>query len=273
MTKVYYLLVLSILFAFLSSCETDNTEFDTKQSEEVFVIGELKNSTTKNSRKGENQNINRRGLLTECATSGPLCGLPNQTISYTLTTPDVITTINWIVDSSEDISIASGQGTNTVTLNLGSDFEGGQISVEFDSSICVSPLIRNIPLCGGPGPDDCTTYSLGILDEYIDGTQSGADIVYLHAGGNFPSGTTYAWTIKRQNGSTQFYSASTSNPRQVVASINNRITQATVTAEYEDCIKTVTKTFMCAIPNADINGNLFTECNGQGNNGGFGRVK
>jgi len=202
-------------------------------------------------------------LPLDCGVAGPKCAYPNQTLTYTYSSPDINPSITW--------TIASGQGTNTVTLTFGSDFSGGTISV-----VGVGPVnctvTRNILLCGIT-PIDCTTYSLGILDEYLDGTQSGVDIVYLHAGGNFPSGTTYAWIIKRQNGSTQFYSASTSNPRQVVASINNRITQSTVTAEYEDCIKTVTKTFMCAIPNAGINGILFPECNGLGNNGGFGRVK
>ncbi len=107
--------------------------------------------------------------------------------------------------------------------------------------------------------NDCD-YVLGILDEYLDGTQSGANFVYLNAGGNFPLGTTYTWTIKRQDGSTQYYPASTSNPRRVSASISNRITRATVTAEYSGCQKTVIKTFLCAIPNEDANGNLFPEC-------------
>jgi len=158
--------------------------------------------------------------------------------------------------NSGNISIINGQGTNTATFYFGSNFSGGNISV-----IGVGPsncyVERNILLCG-PGPSECTTYSLGILDEYIDGTQSGANFVYLQAGGNFPSGTTYAWTIKRQNGSIQNYSASTSNPRQVSASISNKITEATVTASYQDCTRTVSKVFNCAIPDMDENGHF--EC-------------
>lgn len=105
------------------------------------------------------------------------------------------------------------------------------------------------------------SYALSILDEYIDGTQGGANFVYLKAGGNYPSGTTYAWEVKRQDGSIESYPASTSNPRLVSASINNRITEATVTAVYGSCGATVTKVFNCAIPHADENGNLFPECN------------
>ncbi len=115
-------------------------------------------------------------------------------------------------------------------------------------------------------------YSLGILDEYLDGTQSGSNIVYLQASGNFPNGTSYSWTITRQDGSTQFYSASTQNPRMVSASINNRITKATVTATYQNCTKTVTKIFRCAIPNADINGELFPECSLFGGGIGFSKI-
>lgn len=261
MTKVCYLLVLSILFAFLSSCDSDTSELENMEAREVFTIGETKNADS------------QKGIVIlplDCGVTGPICAYPNQTLTYTYSSPDINPAITWTVDSGS-ITIVSGQGTNTVTFNFGSDFSGGTITV-----VGVGPLnctvTINILSCGIP-PVDCTTYSLGILDEYLDGTQGGADIVYLHAGGNFPAGTTYAWTIKRQDGSTQFYSASTSNPRQVVASINNRITQATVTAEFEDCTRTVTNTFICAIPNADINGNLFPECNGLGSNGGFGRVK
>ena len=266
MKKINYL-ILSIILSFTLSCETDSSEIDPAQSENVLVIGEVKNSINEdtNSSSREIQN-DKRGFLTRCATNGPECGLPGQILTYTLNTPDIVTVINWNVTSG--ISIISGQGTNTVTISLDSNFSGGQISVDFNSSICVSPMARNILLCGpGPGPDDCDDYSLGILDEYIDGTQSGANYVYLHAGGNFPNGTTYEWEIRRQNGTIQFYSPSTSNPRLVSASINNRITRATVTAKFEDCEKTVTKTFQCAIPNADINGNLFPECDNLG--GGF----
>jgi len=260
MKKINYLL-LSILFTFLYSCDSDSSDLENIQTNEVFTIGETINSDSE------------RGILIlplDCGVTGPKCAYPNQTLTYTYSSPDMNPSITWTVDSG-NITIASGQGTNTVTFSFGINFSGGTISV-----VGVGPLnctvTRNILSCGIP-PIDCTTYSLAILDEYLDGTHSGADVVYLHAGGNFPSGTTYAWTIKRQNGSTQLYSASTSNPRQVAASIDNRITQATVTAEYEDCIKTVTKTFMCAIPNDDINGILFPECNGLGSNGGFGRVQ
>lgn len=49
----------------------------------------------------------------------------------------------------------------------------------------------------------CDDYWVAILDEYIDGTQSGSNHVYLMANGNYPSGASYTWTTTRQNGQTQ----------------------------------------------------------------------
>ncbi len=264
MKKQIYLVV-CVMLTMLFSCETDNTELETDQFEEVFVIGEIANSSARSILDKENE-LSKRGILNDCGTFGPLCTLPNQTLSYTYFTPDNNPNITWTVNSGS-MSIISGQGTNTVTLVTGSNFSGGQISVTGGGPIGCSST-RNVLLCGGPDPDPCD-YWLSILEDYIDGTQSGANVVLLHAGNNFPSGTTFEWQITRQNGTIQFYSPSTSNPRLVSASINNRITSATVTARFGDCEKTATRTFRCAIPNADINGDLFPECGGIGG-GGFG---
>lgn len=246
MKRINYVCLLSMLFTLLYSCESKVPELETSEAKEVFTIGEVQNSASK---KG--------GLTPNCGIFGPLCASPNQSITFTYFSPDLNPAITWTV-TGVDVSIASGQGTHTVTINLGGNFSGGSISV-----IGVGPANcsagQNILLCGTT-PVGCTTYHVGILDEYIDGTQSGANFVYLHAGGNFPVGTTYAWEIKRQDGSIQLYSASTTMPRLVSASINNRITQATVTASYLSCTRTVTNIFNCAIPNSDINGYLFPEC-------------
>ena len=266
--KKHNYLIFFIVLAILFSCEKDNAELETILSEETYVIGEIGNSSTKSNSDKVNT-LNKNSFLSDCGTLGPLCTSPNQTLSYTYFTPDINPNITWTVNSG-NISIISGQGTNTATFATGSNFNGAQISVQGVGPIgCVST--RNILLCGGVNPpdqDECE-YILGINDEYIDGTQSGANVVYLNAGGNFPIGTTYEWEIRRQNRTTQFYSPSENNPRLVSASINNRITRATVTAKFENCEKTITKTFMCAIPDMDINGYLFPECGG-GEDGGFG---
>lgn len=116
--------------------------------------------------------------------------------------------------------------------------------------------------------DSCSDYWVAILDEYIDGTQSGSNYVYLMANGNYPSGASYTWTTTRQNGLIQTYAGG--DIILVDASINNRIVSAEVTVSFEDCTETVSKTFDCAIPNSDANGNLFPECNGN-SGGGFGK--
>lgn len=176
----------------------------------------------------------------------------------------------WEIENCEGAASIVGSNTSqTITVNCNSL---GRVKIKvtrFVNGNCIEAC--EIFTCNDIPPPPCN-YSLGILDEYIDGTQSGANWVYLHAGGNFPTGTTYTWWITRQNGSTQFYPASTQNPRQVSASINNRITQAKVTATFGNCTETITKIFRCAIPNADINGNLFPECRGVIGGGGFFRT-
>jgi hypothetical protein len=134
----------------------------------------------------------------------------------------------------------------------------------------ISPPGREITFnnCTTDGPTGCQDYRVSILDEYIDGTQSGSNSVFLMANGNFTLGAIYTWTITRQNGSVQTYTGG--NLILVDTSFNNRIVSATVNVSYEDCEKTANKIFRCAIPNADANGNLFPECDSSG--GGFGRT-
>ncbi len=258
MKKLNFLLAISILLTFLYSCESDTSDLDfqpieTFEAKQVLFQGEVEQS---------NNNKSQLSLF-GCSVTGPECALPNQSLTYTYSTSASNPIITWRINRG-NISISRGQGTNTVVLNFASNFTGGEVTV-LGAGLPNCSVTFEILRCG---IIDCNNL-LSIFDEYIDGTQSGVDLVYLQAGGNFPQGTTYTWKIRRQNGSMDSYHSSTDNPRQIEASINNRITQATVTAEYLNCSKTVTKTFRCAIPNADFNGNLFPECGGLGNGGGF----
>lgn len=158
------------------------------------------------------------------------------------------------------------------TLNLNESLEYNLVAIanfSDGSSWSVSNPGSEITFinCDGNGGIECNDYWVAILDEYIDGTQGGSDYVYLMANGNYPSGATYNWTTTRQSGLTQSYSGG--DTILVSASINDRIVSATVTVSYEECTETVSKTFACAIPNTDANGNTFPECNGNG--GGFGK--
>lgn len=160
---------------------------------------------------------------------------------------------------------ATIQGSNTSqTVNVSCSSGTFKIKVtRFINGNCIEAC--ETYTCGGS--NGCDDYWVAILDEYIDGTQSGSDYVYLMANSNYPSGATYTWTTTRQSGLTQTYAATTDNPRLVDASINNRITSASVTVSYQGCSETVSRTFACAIPNSDANGNLFPECNRKGGGG------
>ena len=246
------LLILVLSFSFFISCDSEISELEpqTIETKQVFFPGE--SSQAESGKKASS--------FSTCGVTGPSCASPNTTLTYTYNSATFSPNIVWFVNRG-DISIGIGEGGNTAYLSFGSDFKGGTITVMgFGPPECSVTL--EIPLCSDDNidpADDCY-YALGILDEYIDGTQSGANFVYLYAGGTFPTGTTYEWEIIRQDGTIQFYSPSTSNPRWVSASIDNRITEATVIASFEDCEETANKTFRCAIPNSDINGNLFPEC-------------
>ena len=118
--------------------------------------------------------------------------------------------------------------------------------------------------------DDNCNYWVAILNVDIDGSQSGSgDTIYLLANGNYPQGTFYSWLITYENGSTQNYEASPQNPRPISASFDMRVSEARVTASYQNCSETVTQLFDCALPDIDENGNLSPECSNL--EGGFSR--
>lgn len=159
----------------------------------------------------------------------------------------------WVV--TPGLEILSGQGTTTVLIKGLDGFWSGSVYVtRYKNGVSACADVKTIAI-------GCN-YTLFILDEYIDGTQSGSNSVHLSVGGNYPIGTTYEWTLTRQDGSVQYYPPQATRVRVVSASIDNRITEATVVANFSRCYSEVTKTFRCAIPNSDIYGNLFPECEG-----------
>ena len=173
-------------------------------------------------------------------------------------------TYKWVV-TTPALQIVSGGNTTTAYIKGVSGYANGIVYVtRFKDGVSACSDMK--PVTISPNVIYCN-YTLSILDEYIDGTQSGSDTVHLSVGGNYPTGTTYAWTITRQDGSVQYYAPQATRTRIVSASIDNRITDASVVANYQTCTSVVTKKFRCAIPNSDIYGNLFPECEGTNNNG------
>lgn len=175
----------------------------------------------------------------------------------------------WVVSPSTKLTILSGQGTPTVIVKgvTGASGTANVYVTKYKDGISACSDMKTVTV--GSSTGDLCSFTLGILDEYVDGTQSGSDTVHLSVSGNYPTGTTYSWTITRQDGSVQYYPPQATRVRIVAASIDNRITDATVEAIYQNCTSVVSKNFRCAIPNADIYGNLFPECQGINYNGLF----
>jgi hypothetical protein len=104
-------------------------------------------------------------------------------------------------------------------------------------------------------------YNFAISDQYKDIIDvKNADNVLLSIDSNYPAGTQYTWTVYRQDGTFLDYASLSDKTIILNASANNRIIRTTVTAEYLNCTKTVTKKFIHAIPIIDQLGNLFPEC-------------
>lgn len=162
----------------------------------------------------------------------------------------------WVVTPS--LNIVTGQGTTTAVIRGYNNFSSGTVYVtryKNGVSACADMKTVNIinPTCN---------YNFDVADVYIDQNQTGAITVGLNvtSGNTFPSGTTYAWTITRQDGTTQYYPPTTAQTRFVATSYDNRVIAATVVATYLNCTKTVIKNFRCGIPEADQYGVCFTDC-------------
>ncbi|WP_299674862.1 hypothetical protein [uncultured Tenacibaculum sp.] len=263
MKKTSYLSIL-LIFILLLSCNSESDDIiidsNTKISNTVLFEGEINSSLTKN------KSI---ALPSGCGVIGENCANRNQILSYTYFSSSPSTNTIWSIVSG-DITIIRGQNTNTVTLNFGNNFSGGSVMVS-GNGVLNCAVILQINNCGNGGTGSiCDTYSPGISDNYLDGTLSGANFIHLEASGNFPSGTTYTWAIKYKNGNTRYYPASTDKSRRIFAAIKtDRIEKATVTAKYNNCEKTFSKTYDCPIPEHDEHGNLLPECGGNDGGSGF----
>ncbi|EDP71908.1 hypothetical protein FBALC1_12442 [Flavobacteriales bacterium ALC-1] len=237
MKKFNYLL-LSVLLLILSSCDPDSSEL-------IYESDELIKSENLDDSK-------RRGPIPICSIDGPNCANQNQTV--TITAEPGFSIYTWNVYEG-DMTITSGNGSQTITIQTGPNFEGGAVSLfalsQFGTTfICESGYTLDSCVSIVKG---CPIYALGITDGYIDGTQSGSDIIYINVSSNAPSGTTYALQVKRQNGTIQFYPASTSTVRAIAASVSNPVVEITVTSEFtyngKLCSQTATKTYNCTTAN------------------------
>jgi len=109
MKKINYLWML-IFIPFLFSCSEEELQLEEKTLNIEERIPSEKNET----------------LRTTCTINGLNCGRPNSTITLTYNSDFNPNNVNWSILSGS-ISIIGGQGTNTVTLRLGSNFNGGSV--------------------------------------------------------------------------------------------------------------------------------------------------
>lgn len=142
-------------------------------------------------------------------------------------------------------------GPNGLDTTQGMGFEEGPIDDDIDASDGVDPNDNGFPIDdpidpmgGGPGgdptpPPTCADYQEASIywnaDTYLSGVESGHDVVFLEVTGGWPIGTTYAWLLKYEDGTTNYYPHSAEVPRMVDASFDNKITEVSITARYEDC--------------------------------------
>lgn len=188
------------------------------------------------------------------------------------------------------ISSSSGQCSNCYDWDvsnsngqiIGSDTNNSvQIKKNGSGTFCISvtyldengchTCTKEIP---GITPPPCD-FNLGISPCYIDGIESGANLIGLQVTGIFPSGTNFNWTITRQTGPVATYST-TSLVQFVSASLSNRVVQASVTATHLGCSETYTRSYYaCPLPDYDPFQEVLLCDNGNGchssGNGGFSR--
>jgi len=98
-------LLLSFSFIVFTSCRNDEIESDIQ----LIESSEIQAKTT------------------SCDINGLKVVSPSSTAVYTYTSNFTPNTVTWSVISGS-ITIISGQGTNTITLSFGSNFNGGTIS-------------------------------------------------------------------------------------------------------------------------------------------------
>ncbi|SEK26767.1 hypothetical protein SAMN04487910_0122 [Aquimarina amphilecti] len=116
-----------------------------------------------------------KALQTECNVKGNSCGNPGGTLVLTYDSDFGVNDVNWSIQSG-NISIISGQGTNRVTLRLGSNFSGGSVFVigsgnggivcsdSYSLTRCVStgctpPIAIDLRQTSGSCPGDVFTFN------------------------------------------------------------------------------------------------------------------
>lgn len=178
----------------------------------------------------------------QCSIFGPTSLLLNQTSTFNIPSSPAQcgSCYDWDVSGSGQV-IGSDMGSSAQIRRIGS----GAITISatyFDENGCHSCSVT-IPAIGG------CNFTVAILNEYIDGTQSGSNLVYLLAN-TIPqvgSGATFTWTVTYQDATT-YTVTTTQSPSPIPASSNNRIVSASVVVNYLTCTASDSRIFRNPIP-------------------------
>lgn len=179
----------------------------------------------------------------QCSIFGPTSILLNQTATFNIPSSPAQcgSCYDWDVSGSGQV-IGSDMGSSAQIRRTGT----GAITISvtyFDETGCHSCSVTIAAL------GSSCNFTVAILDEYIDGTQSGSNLVYLLAN-TIPQvgpGATYTWTVNYQNG-TSYTGTTTQSPSPIPAYTNNRIVSASVVVNYLTCTASDSRIFLNPIP-------------------------
>lgn len=213
------ILVLGVIF----SCSND--ELMTKEStikEESVITGNTNKSASSKS-------ANSALVPTICDVLGDEIVSPGSTLVYNYTASfSPITNVQW--SASTGISIISGQGTSTVTLQFGVGFSGGTISAigTGNNNNGCNVIDQQIYACAAPTGID-------IIQKENYGECPGDNFIFNSnlLGGNTTGGT-YKWQV--YNGASIVGSSTSSSVKVLSPSSGSYLVKVTFTS---DCQNTV----------------------------------
>jgi hypothetical protein len=156
MKKSYLsIIILTLILSFNFSCDSDNQEFieETNSIDNLLKVDE------------ENSGNSSRKALSFCKIDGPTSACSGQTVTYTYSTDLTISNIVWSVTSG-NLTLISGQGTNTAIFQIGSPFSGGWVQAYGSGSPDCFASIQILKCGSGGGNDTCACPS-PIIDDVL----------------------------------------------------------------------------------------------------------
>lgn len=199
--KKLILSLAALTFLFLMSCESESSDLElepqtieTVETNPVLFTGEFEKEVF----PSEGSRISNR--LSGCGVTGPNCAFPNQTLTYVYAGSNNVT---WTVNSGS-ISIANGQGTNTVSLSFGSDFSGGVVTAVNSGTPSCTVILEILKCRVTPPPPSCGIDVNGIYEL----NALGDDDVVFYATTDVSSGwsiTGSFFTVTYQDGSISYH--------------------------------------------------------------------